>query len=558
MRCCARCQDSGVARVLVPVPGPAMLRGFVRRVSSALLGGPTPPFRRVDVPPFTFWEWRSGAGSPVVMIHGLSGSSIWWRRNVPAFAERHLVSAIDLVGFGRNRSFWRPGPLPAGLEEAASVLARWIESTFSGPVHLIGHSMGGQVAIHVADLRPDLVRSLVLVGSTGVPFSLELRQHLRNVPRPPAGLWSFSRVLAWDFLRAGPTSIAVASARMLTDDARDAMRSIRVPTLLVAGDRDPLVPEIYAERMQREIAHSSLVVIPEAGHVSMWDNPEAFNREVLDFLEAVEQDEPTGEKGVEAAIGGESGVRDVLPQNRRARPSFRWALRGCAAELCYRQADTEVRIVMVHGLGMSSSYFRPLAEALHNRGWPTAAIDLAGFGYSADAPARSPLEHAESVVRWCEAVGIRRAIFLGHSTGCHVVRALREVSPTLVAGSVFLAPIWTVRRGAIFRLAGSLLIDVFREPLRLFPLVVREYWRTGFVRWFGTFLKELPAVQARGQLGLRALVIAGSRDPLTDWQRLNELSHDPIVITGGAHALNVSHPDEVAQVLVSSATLSVE
>lgn len=506
-----------------------------RRSISALLGG-TPPYQRVEMPPFTFWEWRAGKGTPVVLIHGLSGSAMWWRRNLPALAQHHLVAAVDLVGFGRNRRFWRPGPLPLPLEEVAAVVARWIETTFSEPVHVVGHSMGGQVAIHLADVRGDLVRSLTLVGSTGLPFTLQPRSHLRNLPRPPAGLWSFSRLLAWDFLRAGPTSVAVASARLLTDDAREAMRRIHVPTLLVWGDRDPLVPELYAERMQQEIPDSAVVVIPEAGHVSMWDNAESFNREVLSFFQSVERQELAGKPETSST-------------------GFNWALRGCVADLCYRQSSEHPTLVMIHGLGMSSAYFRDLAAALYERGLGSAAMDLAGFGYSNDAPPRTPREHARSVLRWCDEVGIDRVTFLGHSTGCHIVQALAEIAPHRVAGEIYVAPIWTNRPAAGWRMALGLARDVFREPPRLIPLVVSEYWRTGFIRWFRTFLLELPVATGPVRVGVSSEVIAGRNDPLTDRERLNEITGGLLTMVAGAHAVVLSYPEEVAKAIASSATL---
>src|SRR6185295_11145935 len=96
--------------------------------------------RRVDLPPYAFWESRAGRGTPIVLLHGLSGSSDWWRRNFDALSERHTAAA-DLVGFGRNRFFLRPSRLPLTFNEIAALLARWLETSFDGPVHLVGNSM---------------------------------------------------------------------------------------------------------------------------------------------------------------------------------------------------------------------------------------------------------------------------------------------------------------------------------------------------------------------------------------------------------------------------------
>ena len=246
-----------------------------------------PESRQVDLPPYRFWESRSGKGTPVVLIHGLGGSSDWWRYTVPALERTHTVSAVDLIGFGRNRFFFKKSSLPSSFGEIAALLARWIETSFDRPVHLVGNSMGGHIAIHVAALRSDLMRSLTLVSSSGVPFELKPGIHIENIVIP-RGMLSFARVLVRDAFRSGPTAITLAFARLFRDDARPLMRRLKMPVLLLWGEHDPLVPSQYAERIRQEIPHAKLVVVPHAGHVSMWENPEFFNRELLRFIDAVD------------------------------------------------------------------------------------------------------------------------------------------------------------------------------------------------------------------------------------------------------------------------------
>jgi pimeloyl-ACP methyl ester carboxylesterase len=245
---------------------------------------------RIEIGPHSFWVARagSGAGTPVILIHGMGGSSDWWRHNIDAVAAEHRVAAVDLIGTGRNRFVLRRSRLPPGLGEIAAVLARWIESEFAQTVHLVGNSMGGHVAIYLAAARPDLVRSLVLVDTTGLPMSLNPLPHLRNLFVPDGAL-SAARLLARDFLRTGLVSLLLALLRVLRDDVRPLLHALTMPVLLVWGNRDPFVPLSYARRLAALLPRARLAVIPGAGHMPMWERPAAFNQEVLAFLREVDR-----------------------------------------------------------------------------------------------------------------------------------------------------------------------------------------------------------------------------------------------------------------------------
>lgn len=475
---------------------------------------------KLSFPPWTLTETRKGAGSPVALIHGLSGSTRWWDRNIDALAERHLVAAVDLVGFGKNRRFLGPPEVLPSFAEVTALLARWLE-TFGEPVHVIGHSMGGQLAIRLTAERPDLVRSLILVNAAGIPFKLHPLAHLKPLPRPPFGGPRIAKVLIPDFLRAGPTSVAVASARVLLGDMRDAMHAIEVPTLLIWGENDPLVPLRYGEAMSREIANARLIVLPRAAHVAMWDAPEEFNRAAVGFLEEVEREERREPRG---------GI-------------FSWGIGGFTDGIAHRQAGRRRDVVLIHGLGMSSAYFGPLAEALFDRGFSPIAPDLPGFGESRNAPGMSPIEHARILATWADAMGIRNAVWLGHSLGCNAVAHLARARPDLVRLGVHVGPLWSNHPHARLRLFAMLALDALREPLALYRYVLRAYWRTGLWRWCRTWQKSAADVACGPDVPSPSLFVSGQRDPITD-RGCTQAIEVP-----GAHACLFSDPAGVAALL---------
>lgn len=488
---------------------------------------------RIELPPYSFWATRSGAGSPIVLIHGLGGSADWWRRNEPVLAARHTVAAVDLIGFGRNRLFLRRTSLPLRFDEIASLLARWLRTAFDEPVHLVGNSMGGQIAVHLAAARPELVRSLVLVDSTGIPFELKPGQHVENL-MIPRGMLSFARVLARDLFRSGPTSVALALKRLLRDDARPLLRTLRMPVLLMWGDSDPLVPLAYGREMLAELADGRLTVIPNAGHVPMWENPEAFNRELLAFMDEVERRQPRDSDGA-------------------ASSTFSWPITGWTDGMAHREAGRARDVVLVHGLGMSSAYFVRLAQALFARGLEPIAPDLRGFGASANAPACGPEEHARQLAAWADRLGIREAIWAGHSTGSHAVAHLASTRPDLVRRAIFLSPLWSESRNALHRLSIDLIVDGFREPLSLWPLILRAYWRTGLWRWFATLLHHLRDFRTLPPIAAPLAMVAGARDPLVDAGTLRALDSRARLELPGAHAMLFSHPEETAEAMTRPA-----
>lgn len=234
--------------------------------------------------------WRihslhGGEGAPVVLLHGLSGSHRWWRSTVPALRGLRSVHVPELMGFGESRTSARL-PTIAGMAE---LLISWLDALSLDRVDLVGHSMGGQLSMHLAAKWPDRIGRLVLVSAAGVPRRVSLQEAARLVSGlvPPRawGRPSFLPTIAGDALRSGPRALLQATRHLLADDVLPLLPQIRSPTLLVWGQLDPLTPLTHAWVLADGITGSQLAVIPDAAHNPMVDRPEAFNRLVLDFLE---------------------------------------------------------------------------------------------------------------------------------------------------------------------------------------------------------------------------------------------------------------------------------
>jgi len=199
-------------------------------------------------------------------------------------------------------------------------------------------------------------------------------------------------------------------------------------------------------------------------------------------------------------------------------------------------------VVLIHGLGMSSAYFAPLARALHDRKLNPVAPDLPGFGDSADGPPLDSEGHAAVLASWADALGIRDAVWVGHSLGCNDVVRLAAARPDLIRRAVCIGPLWSPRHP--MRLAYDLLLDALREPLALFAFVAAAYWRCGVGRWVRTFRRYTPELRGRPDLS-NILLIGGLRDPLVDRTHLGDVDTVP-----GAHACHFSFPNQTAAAIV--------
>jgi pimeloyl-ACP methyl ester carboxylesterase len=222
----------------------------------------------------------ANSGTPLIFLHGLSGSGRWWGRNVPAFAGRFRTYAIDLPGFGENRRVpW------SRLDDTVDWLAVWLEDEGYPVAHVAGHSLGGAVAARLASRHPERVDCLVLVDAAirprGTFATARAADVIRTFGHPSPG---FAPMFVQDLLHMHPLSVVAAAVDALQTDWERHLERIAAPTLVIWGEYDAITPISLGHRIAAIVPDARLVTVPNAGHSPMWEQPEAFNAEVLQFL----------------------------------------------------------------------------------------------------------------------------------------------------------------------------------------------------------------------------------------------------------------------------------
>ncbi|GAA4547351.1 alpha/beta hydrolase [Pseudonocardia xishanensis] len=287
-------------------------------------------------------DFGGPAGRPaLVLVHGLGGSHLNWDLVAPALARRYRVLAVDLPGFGLTA----PGTRLTTVPENVRLLERFSDTVVGGPAVVVGNSMGGMIGILMADRSPQRVTGLVLVDPALPPVpalprgeaavllhllpglgeyltaarrrrigpratvvgmlrlcgvdpatvptelldrSVALVARRRDVAGVDRAFLTAARSLAWVLVRAG--------------EYRAAMAAVRVPVLLLHGDRDLLVPVAAARAAAARNPAWTYRELAGVGHVPQLQVPEVFTTEVLGWLADHEPGTEGGRAGSPSAL----------------------------------------------------------------------------------------------------------------------------------------------------------------------------------------------------------------------------------------------------------------
>lgn len=213
-------------------------------------------------------------------------------------------------------------------------------------------------------------------------------------------------------------------------------------------------------------------------------------------------------------------------------------------------------IIHLHGFGISGTYLLPTAALLADR-YATWVPDLPGFGRSVHPPRPLSIDDlADAVARFMDAQGIDRAVLLGNSLGCPVTLSFVEQHRERIEAAVLVSPAGGRHNLPIWRGATQLALAGMREPLGMVPIGARDYLRYGIPQTIALFRSMIhyPVARRLAQATLPTLVVMGDRDPLVSEARVREVSSSlphvtAVSIDGAAHAINFSHPGQLANVV---------
>ena len=239
-----------------------------------------------------------GAGIPLLLIHGFPFHQGLWEGYAERFSDQFRVITVDLPGFGRS-------PLPKSpfsLDQVATTLLSFVSEKNLKDVVIVGHSLGGYVALSMVKQRRDLFRSLVLFHSTAYadsPEKKESRTKVVDLVTRKGALPFTSGFIPPLF--ADPSHPAIERVRNIASEASaeavigyslamkdrqdhvKTLESFENPTLFLAGKNDPGIPPESIIKQAEHCQKPEIRVLDDVAHMGMFEQPEATASEIKDF-----------------------------------------------------------------------------------------------------------------------------------------------------------------------------------------------------------------------------------------------------------------------------------
>jgi pimeloyl-ACP methyl ester carboxylesterase len=264
-------------------------------------------FRGPDGTEFAYVE--AGEGPPIVLLHGWSSSLRWWTRNIEALAERHRVLALDFRGHGSSEKTASGHTMPGYAKDVHDFVA----AMEADGALLAGWSMGSIVLWHyVMQFGAGQASAMAFVGQSASDLTTRdyplgimnesefdrwmhdlqgdrramtegnMKLMVKHEPSPEEVQW-----MTDDYLRCPAHIATVAFYHQTMDSAFPAFKKIDFPTQVHFGTDPKMYTIEQGHHLKKEIPGTELVIFEESGHVPMWEEPELFNRVLMDFAQRV-------------------------------------------------------------------------------------------------------------------------------------------------------------------------------------------------------------------------------------------------------------------------------
>ena len=252
----------------------------------------------------SYFDTKVEKRTPLLLIHGFPFDHRMWKHQIEFFSDRYRVIAPDLQGFGKSPSSQEN----IFIDHFAEDLKSLVDSLKCGPVHLCGFSMGGYVAMRFIDMYPNLCYSLSLINTRSEAddnnakfkrfqqckqiqdgkYETFAENHIKSIFTNKTlhthtdSVHQLRTIVLSQDPRSTTRTLLATAARM---DSCESLKKIKVPTLVIAGEEDNLVPLQYSKRIQELITGSKIHVIPDAAHMVNIENPGVFNASLCQFLD---------------------------------------------------------------------------------------------------------------------------------------------------------------------------------------------------------------------------------------------------------------------------------
>ncbi len=245
-----------------------------------------------------------GDGLPIVLIHGFPFDRRIWTEQLEGVSSVGRVIALDLPGFGQSAEF--PRGMEPRIEDYAEAVADLARDLDLHQIILVGHSMGGYVAMAFARRYADMLSGLVLVATRMGADRKAARQNRMTLADDVRGRGALAVVVSMlsklfaagtvgrdpglaDRLReimleqSSEGIIAALRAMASRPNSGDVLRTLQVPTLVIAGAQDAIIKSDTARDMAKTLQSSTFISVPDAGHMPMMENPDMVNEALRVF-----------------------------------------------------------------------------------------------------------------------------------------------------------------------------------------------------------------------------------------------------------------------------------